>query len=71
MDLGVVAVDEADHVDAGCAVDVDAGAAVDVLAAEDAAVDVDDLDGGLTLVVDDEVAVAEEGEGVLGRHRHR
>ena len=65
MGSHVVAVDEAEHVDAGCGVDADAGAAVDGLAAEDASGDVDHLEGSLTVVVDDEVAVAEEGEAVV------
>ena len=48
LDLHVVAIDEAEHVDALGGVDVDVGAAVDAFALEDAAVDVDHLQGGFT-----------------------
>lgn len=61
--LHVVAVDEANHVNARCGIDGLADAAVDGLAAEDASVDVDDLKGGFALVGDNPVAVAEESEG--------
>ena len=65
LDLHVVAIDEAEHVDALGSVDVDVGAAVDAFALHDAAVDVDHLQGGVAFVVDDEAAVAVEGEGVV------
>ena len=42
-----------------------ADAAVDGLAAQDAAVKVDDLQGGFALVGDDPTAVEEEGEAVI------
>ncbi len=65
MDLHVVAVEEADHVDTVSGVEVDAGGAADGFAHDDAACDVDDLEGGVAFVVDDEAAVAEEGEAVV------
>ena len=65
LDLHVVAVDEAQHVDTRSGVHVDVGAAVDAFAAEDAACDVDHLQGGGAIVVDDEAAIAEEGEVVV------
>ena len=43
-----------------------ADAAVDGLVAEDASVDVDDLQGGFAFIEDDPVAVAEESEGRVG-----
>ena len=65
LDLHIVSVHEAEHVDALGGVDVDVGAAVDAFALEDAAVDVDHLQGGVAFVVDDEAAVAIEGEVVV------
>ena len=63
LDLNILSIDEAEHIHARCSVDGLADAAVDGLAAQDAAVEVNYLQGGLTLVVDDPAAVAEEGEG--------
>ena len=60
----VFAVHEADHIYAGGGVEGSAASAVDGLAAEEATREVDDLQGGLAVVVDDELAVAEEGEAV-------
>ena len=65
LDLHVVAVDEAQHVDTRSGVHVHIGAAVDALALHDAARDVDHLQGGGTIVVDDEATIAEEGEVVV------
>ena len=48
-----------------CPSRIDADAAVDGLAADDAAQHVDDLQGGFALVANDELAVAEEGEGLI------
>ena len=64
LDLHVVAVDEAQHVDTRSGVHVHVGATVDALALQDAACDVDHLQRGVAFVVDDEAAVAEEGERV-------
>ena len=58
----VLTLDQADHIDAGGAVDGLADAAVYGLAAQDAPHGIDDLEGGLAFVGDDPVAVAEEGE---------
>ena len=66
MDLHVVAIDEADHVDARSGVDVEVGAAVDAFAADDAAVDIHHLNVSVAFVVDDEAAVAIEGEVIVG-----
>ena len=61
--LHVVAVDEANHVNARRSVDSLADAAVDSLAAEDAAVEVNHLQGGLALVAHDPATVAVKCKG--------
>ena len=66
MDFHVVAVDQAQHVDAGGLVEADGGVAVDGLAADDAAGDVDHLQGGVAGVADGPAAAVEEGEGLGG-----
>ena len=66
MHFHVVAVDEAEHVDAGGLVEVDGGVAVDGLAADEASHDVDDLQGGFTQVADGPVGAVEVGEGLGG-----
>ena len=67
MDFHAVAVHEAEHVDAGRLVEADGGVAVDGLAADGAAGDVDDLQGGFTQVADGPAAavILSEGLGVL------
>ena len=62
----VLAVDEAEHVDASGFVDVDGGIAVDCLAAKHATHHVDDLEGGVARVVDDPFAAVVVGEGLRG-----
>jgi hypothetical protein len=64
LDLHIVAVDEAEHVDTSGAIDADIGAAIDALALHDATHDVDHLQLGVAFVVDDEATVAEESEGL-------
>ena len=64
MDLHVVAVDEAEHVDTRSSLNADAGGAVDVFALHDATSHVDQLQHGVAFVADDDFAVAEEGEFV-------
>ena len=66
MGLHTVCADEAEHVDARGGVDGLAGVAADGFAAQDAAREVDDLQGGLARVADDPLAAVEVGEGVAG-----
>ena len=60
----ILSFDESKHIHASGLVDGLAYAAVDLLTDEDTAVHVNHLQGGMTLIADDPVAVAEEGEGV-------
>ena len=57
MDLDIVAVDEAKDVKACGLVDAGLHRAVNLLAAENATVEIDDLQGGAAFVEDDPVAV--------------
>ena len=66
LDFHVVAVDEAEHVDARSGFETLAAATIDLLVAEEMSVDIHNLQGSLAIVVDDPVAVAEEREGVVG-----
>ena len=62
----ILALDEADHIDALSLVDGLAVVAAEGLGAEDATGDVDHLQGGLALDAEDhEVAVADEAEVAL------
>ena len=65
MGLHVVVVDEAEHVNAFGGVDVDISAAVDGLSADDAAVDVDHLDNGITFVANDPIVIVKESEVIV------
>lgn len=60
----ILSIDESKHIHASGLVDGLAYAAVDLLTAEDTAVHVNHLQGGMTLIADNPVAVAEAGEGV-------
>ena len=62
----ILAIDEAEHIDACGLVDVDVGIAADGLAAEHTAHHVDDLQGGVATIVDNPFAAVEEGEGLIG-----
>ena len=62
LDLHVFTIDEAEHVNARRSLESFADAAVDGLAAQDAAIEVDDLQGGFAGIVDNPAAVAHEGE---------
>ena len=60
LGLDLVAVGELEHVHAGGGIHIDVADTVDFFGAQDAAGDVDDLEGAFT--VDDDGAVADEGE---------
>lgn len=62
----IVAVDEAEHVNASGGLEVQAVAAFNLLVAHDVAGDVNNLQGGLAVVVDNPVAVVLEDEVVVG-----
>ena len=62
LDVNALSIDKTKHIHARCEVDGLADAAADGLTAEDATRYIDNLQGGLTLVVDDPTAVAEESE---------
>ena len=64
LGLHVVAVDEAEHVDTGSGLYGLAARATDALAAQDAARNVNHLQGGIAIVADHPVAVAVEGKSV-------
>lgn len=66
MCLHIVAVDQPQHVHAVGGIEALAEGAVDGFAADDTAGDVDHLQGGFTLVVDDDLTVENEGEVVIG-----
>ena len=63
LSLDIVAVDEAEHVDARGGVHLDGGVAVDGLGADDAASHVDDMQLGVAFVADDPFVAVEVGEG--------
>ena len=65
LGLHVVAVDQAQHIYARRSIDSLANTAVHGIVAEDAAVGINYLQDSLTLVADDPVAVAKEGEGPI------
>ena len=60
-----VAVQEAEHIDTSRDIEGFAARTVDSLAAQDASREVNDLQGGLAVVADDELAIAKEGEAVI------
>ena len=62
--LHVVAVDEANHVNARCGIDGLADTAVDGLAAEDASVDINYLQGSAAFVADKPASIAIESKGI-------
>ena len=65
LHLHIIPIDKSNHIHSRCGMDALADAAVDGLAAEDAAIDVNHLQGGFTFVADDPVTIAIESKGLI------